>query len=389
MGCFDGAEICELVGLFLLNNLTQLIGSNNIGLYRDDGLAILENASGPSSERIKKRIIKLFQHHGLKITAETNLVQTNFLDVTLDLRSGRYWPFRKPNDQPLYIHRLSNHPPVIKKQLPLMLATSLSQLSCDSKEFSNAVPEYEEAMHRSGHTGKLEYTDNLVSKKKKKRKRNITWFNPPFSEHVKTNIGKEFLRLLAKHFPPHHRLHKICNRFNIKVSYSCMPNMAAIISRHNKIVLSNNTTANSTTPPCNCRNKINCPLEGKCRESSIVYKACLLSGNAANNYYGCCETEFKTRFNNHNQSFKFRRKSNATELSKAFWQAKDAGKNPRIKWSIVAHTAPYHPGAKSCNLCLKEKLTILRADASSTLNKRTQLNGKCRHMNKFKLRNFT
>ena len=41
------------------------------------------NASGPSSERIKKRIIKLFQHHGLKITAETNLVQTDFLDITL------------------------------------------------------------------------------------------------------------------------------------------------------------------------------------------------------------------------------------------------------------------------------------------------------------------
>ena len=203
MGSFDGAEICELVGLFLLNNLTQLVGSSNISLYRDDGLAILENASGPSSECIKKWIIKLFQHHSLKITAETNLVQTNFLDVTLDLRSGRYWPFRKPNDQPLYIHCLSNHPPVIKKQLPLMLATRISQLLCDSKEFSNAVPEYKEAMHRSGHTGKLEYADNLDSKKKK-RKRNITWFNPPFSEHVKTNIGKEFLRLLAKHFPFHH-----------------------------------------------------------------------------------------------------------------------------------------------------------------------------------------
>ena len=203
MGSFDGAEICELDNLFLLNNLMQLVGSNNIGLYRDDSLAILENASGPSSERIKKWIIKFFQHHGLKITAETNLVQTNFLHVTLDLRSGRYWPFFKPNNQPLYIHRLSNHPPVVKKQLPLMLATCLSQLSCDSKEFSNAVLEYKEAMHKSGHTGKLEHADNLVSKKKK-RKCNITWFNPLFSEHVKTNIGKEFLRLFAKHFPLHH-----------------------------------------------------------------------------------------------------------------------------------------------------------------------------------------
>ena len=339
MGSFDGAKICELVGLFLLNNLTQLVGSNNIGLYRDDGLAILENASGPSSKRIKKRIIKLFQHHGLKIIAEINLVQTNFLDVTFDLRSGRYWPFRKPNDQPLYIHRLSNHPPVINKQLPLMLAARLSQLSCDSKEFSNAVSEYEEAMHPSGHTGKLEYADNLDTKKKK-RKRNITWFNPPFSEHVKTNIGKEFLRLLAKHFPLHHRLHKICNKFNVKVSYSCMPNMAAIISRHNKIVLSNKTTANSTTPPCNCRNKVSCPLEGKCRESSIVYKACLISGNAANNYYGCCETEFTACFNNHNQSFKYRRKSNATELSKAFGTPRTQEKIPAqnlVSWPIQPH----------------------------------------------------
>ena len=107
----------------------------------------------------------------LKITAETNLVQTYFLDVTLDLKSGRYWPFRKPNDHPLYIHLLSNRPPVIKKQLPLMLATRLSQLSCDSKEFSNAVPEYVGAMRRSGHTGKLEYADNLGSKKKKKKKK--------------------------------------------------------------------------------------------------------------------------------------------------------------------------------------------------------------------------
>ena len=56
------------------------------------------------------------------------------------------------------------------------------------------------------------------------------------------------------------------------------------------------------------------------------YKACLTSDNAAKNYYGCCKTELKARFYNHKQSFKYRRKSNDTELSKAFWQAKDARK---------------------------------------------------------------
>ena len=167
-----------------------------------------------------------------------------------------------------------------------------------------------------------------------------------------------------------------------------MTSMTAIISRHNKIILFNRITANSTMTPCNCKNKVSCPSEVRCCESSIIYKACLILGKATYIYYGFCETEFKARFHNHKQSFKYRRKSNATELSKAFWQAKDAGKNPCIKWSIASHTAPYQPGAKSYNLCLTDELTILQADSNSTLNKRTELNKKCRHSNKFKLSNF-
>ena len=42
-GCYDGAEVCEIVGLYLLDKLTQaktpLFEIQNIGLYRDDGLA--------------------------------------------------------------------------------------------------------------------------------------------------------------------------------------------------------------------------------------------------------------------------------------------------------------------------------------------------------------
>ena len=102
MGSYDGAEVCELVGLFILHQLSQLVGVKNIGLYRDDGLAILENALGPTLEHIKKKIIKLFHQISLNITAKINLVQTNFLNVTFNLKSGKYWLYRKPNDQPLY-----------------------------------------------------------------------------------------------------------------------------------------------------------------------------------------------------------------------------------------------------------------------------------------------
>ena len=72
-----------------------------------------------------------------------------------------------------------------------------------------------------------------------------------------------------------------------------MPNMAAIISRHNKALLTQRTEPANTVPPCNCRAKTSCPMKGQCRESSIIYKATLPSDRIAKNYYGCSETEFK------------------------------------------------------------------------------------------------
>ena len=190
------------------------------------------------------------------------------------------------------------------------------------------------------------------------RKRNIVWFNSPYNDHVQTNIGKEFLKLVALHFPHLHRLHKICNKNNVKVSYSCMLNMAAIISKHNKIALQNRAGPRRTTPSCNCRKKANCPLERKCRESSIIYKATLKSNGIARHYYGCSETKFKPVLTTQSKPCTSTQK-NAMKLSKAVWNAKDAGTNLSIEWSIAAKTSPHQPGAKSCNLCLAEKLVCV------------------------------
>ena len=115
MGFFDGAEICELVGLYLLHNLCNPSQNAELGLYRDDGLAVVRNASGPIVDKIKQKIIKIFQQHNLKITTEANLIQTDFLDVTFNLDTGKYWPYRKPENQPLCINIKSNHPPPDQK----------------------------------------------------------------------------------------------------------------------------------------------------------------------------------------------------------------------------------------------------------------------------------
>ena len=193
-------------------------------------------------------------------------------------------------------------PPLSKKQLPLMLAERLSQLSCNQNMFNNATVVHQEAMQKSGYHNELKYQHSsspTIPPKTKKRKQKILWFNPPFSQHVKTNIRRIFLNLHEKHFPSHYPLRKICNKNTVKISYSCMPNMAAILSRHNKTLLASKNT--NVHPPCNCRHKAECPLNGDCRKKAIVYKASILtdSSNPPKSDYGCYETEFKFRFYNH------------------------------------------------------------------------------------------
>ena len=117
MGSYDGAEVCELVGLFILNDLYNEYGKDNIGLYRDDGLAISKHTSGPQAERIRKDI-RRFKTHGLNITIQTNMKIINYLDVTFDLTNSTYCLYRKPNNHPQYINTKSNHPPNIIKQIP-------------------------------------------------------------------------------------------------------------------------------------------------------------------------------------------------------------------------------------------------------------------------------
>ena len=151
MGSLDGAEVCELVGLYLLNKIKPLLDSNNAGLYRDDGLAIVHKANGPKVDRLRKDIISLFKDEGLSITIDTNLIETDFLDVSFNLDTGKYFPFKKPNNTPLYIHSKSNHPPSIIKQLPSMTNKRISSLSCDETEFNKAKIMYEMVLKKSGY----------------------------------------------------------------------------------------------------------------------------------------------------------------------------------------------------------------------------------------------
>ena len=115
MGSFEGVVMCGLFGLYALNKVRTRFGDNNIGLYRDDGLALIEGNSPRLADIARKDLCSVFQELALKITAEVNYKTVNFLDVTLNLTDESYKPYRKPNNEPLYIHKESNHPPSITK----------------------------------------------------------------------------------------------------------------------------------------------------------------------------------------------------------------------------------------------------------------------------------
>ena len=394
MGAPDGAEICELVGLFLLNEIKHKFPELEFGLYRDDGLAIHRRIPGPRMERIKKDLVALFKSHGLAITIDTNLESTNFLDITLDLGSEKFKPYRKPNDQPLYVHTESNHPPTVIKQLPISINRRLSEISSTEDDFQAASPMYQTALNDSGYSHTLKYckpsTVAALGQQKQRRvnKRRIIWFNPPFSKGVTTNLGKAFLALIRKHFPPGSPLYAVCNKNTIKLSYSCTRNMKAIIQAHNRKLLSQYTAAPPAVPKCNCRVTSSCPVQGNCQASG-VYKATVRASNNKTATYIGCSNNFKKRYSAHKNSFRNEKYMNATALSSFLWE-NSLNHDPDIEWEIIRTAQPYRPGRGGyCQLCLQEKVHIIaHASNQDGLNKRTEVGQTCRHKARFKLANF-
>ena len=381
-------------------------------------------------DKIRKDLHALFGQHELRITVEPGTTTCNFLDVTLDLKEDTHAPYRKPNDTPLYVHVDSNHPPNVIKEIPNSINTRLNNISSSKQAFEDAKPAYQQALDKSGHKHTLTYTgENTNSqnkdRNKKNRKRRIIWFNPPYNKAVKTNIGKRFLELIDKHFPPQHRLRKIINRNCVKISYSCTKNVKAIIQAHNNKILSRHleaSNAGNTTPKqaytqgetentrpkeiqtqgdtentsakqthaqkratCNCRVKADCVVNNQCKSGPLIYRATVTSGMHTKHTYVGCTEDFKKRHSNHKQSFKNESRKNETVLSQHIWN-KGLNPNPNINWEIITHAQTYRRGNRFCDLCTTEKLLIAKELGKTfCLNKRSDFTNACVHKAKHKL----
>ena len=297
MGSYDGAEVCEIVGLFLLDILSHRYEKKDMGLYRDDGLAVFKNHNGHQNDKVRKDLISFFKHHGLDLVINTNLKRVDYLDISFDLDNGLYKPFIKPNNDPLYIHAESNHPPSIREQIPKSVSKRLSSHSANEEVFNEAAPIYNRALEKSGYSEKVSFSAPTLRNTRRNRARNVLWYNPPYSKNVETNVARTFLYLVGKHFPVGHRYRKIFNKNNLKVSYGCMDNMDRIIKSHNAKI----GRPVEQPEPCNCQASRTCPLDGNCRVSNVIYQAEVYTNDQQppKVYIGLCENCIKERISNH------------------------------------------------------------------------------------------
>ena len=116
-----------------------------------------------------------------------------------------------------------------------------------------------------------------------------------------------------------------------------------ITAKNQSIFRKESRSSPSTANACNCRQQNACPVRGKCLNEGIVYQAIVTreDSNDESSYVGLAEGKFKTRYANHNTSFRHEKYRNSTELSKHVWSLKDADVKFSIKWKILKKCKPY------------------------------------------------
>ena len=170
--------------------------------------------------------------------------------------------------------------------------------------------------------------------------------------------------------------------------------MKPAINQQNKKLLSFNSSlvSNSTSSQpkslirkrnlaeksCNCRKKETFPLNGKCLQKCMMYEATVCTNLLSRSYIRSCETTFKTRYNNHKQSFKNITPCHDTALSKFIWKPKESNMDFNFTWKIVASVSGNFCKGRTCSLCLTEKADIIKEDPTHILDTRGEILNKCR-----------
>ena len=131
-------------------------------------------------------------------------------------------------------------------------------------------------------------------------------------------------------------------------------------------------------------------MNGRCNLNNVSYQAIIYPEEDITDkktYISLLSTKWKQRFLNQKFSFSHEHLKNHTALSKHFcFFLKNKGSTPEIEWSILRKSDSPNSFNGRCNLCLEEKIYILKYKyPDKLLNKRSELIARCSHKTKFKL----
>ena len=149
---------------------------------------------------------------------------------TLDLAKGEHCSYRKPN-----------HPPAVKKSLPIEVNRRLNVLNSNEAAYNFQTPMYQEALNKAGYEHQLKYekvdvTQLNRTRAPRNRRRQEFWYNPlnpPWDDRVSGCVIKRMFAALDECYPPGHQLRPLFNHHTVRAGYRMLANMKKLVSGHN------------------------------------------------------------------------------------------------------------------------------------------------------------
>ena len=139
---------------FFIISIISFSNDNN-SLTEDGHFTVLK----PKTDRKCESITKVFKECGLSIKCAVNKIIVDFLDVRFNLNDQTYEPYRKPNNDPVYINKHSNHPPNIINEVPKAISKRLISTSCNKNMFDRNIGIYNTILKNSSFDQRLTYDE--------------------------------------------------------------------------------------------------------------------------------------------------------------------------------------------------------------------------------------
>ena len=194
--------------------------------------------------------------------------------------------------------------------------------------------------------------------------------------NVNSYISKHNNKILQQNLQPH-----LQPNLQPHLQPNLQPHLQPNLQPHlqQNLNLTNKELEKRGAPYCNCINKANCPMPGKCMNSNIVYRYSVTQTDTGNvETYTGCTVGFKKRHKQHMGQVEDD-SNGSTTLSSHIKSLRESSTPHTITWSAKERAPPFNPSTWWCRLCTLERYYILFEPAGASLNQRAEFFCHCFH----------